>query len=115
MENTYNFEIFDYRKYIIGEKIGEGSYGIVYKVVNLSSEDKDLYALKILKSGYSKKYIKNLIKYSTNNQENADNIYRNYRGRRPILHKYKIVYLDNILLPDGDIASGYATFSVSFI
>ncbi|KAG4085805.1 kinase-like protein [Neocallimastix lanati (nom. inval.)] len=111
MENTYNFEIFDYRKYIIGEKIGEGSYGIVYKVVNLSSEDKDLYALKILKSGYSKKYIKNLIKYSTNNQENADNIYRNYRGRRPILHKYKIVYLDNILLPDGDIASGYATFS----
>jgi len=115
IENKYNFELFDNTQYIIGEKIGEGSYGVVYKVIDLNSTSKELYALKILKPGYSKKYMDNLIRYSTNNTENIDNLYRSYNGRRSILHQYKIIYLENIFLPEGEVATGYATLSVSFL
>jgi len=111
MENKYNFDLFDNSQYVIGEKIGEGSYGVVYKVIDLNTLNKELYALKILKPGYSKKYMDNLIKYSTNVAENDDTLYRGYRGRRSILHKYKIIYLDNVFLPEGEIATGYATLS----
>ncbi|ORX44532.1 kinase-like protein [Piromyces finnis] len=111
IKNTYNFELFNNEQYVIGEKIGEGSYGYVYKVIDLNSTSKELYALKILKPSYSKRFIENLIKYSTNNPENVDDLYRSYRGRRSILHKYKMIYLDNIFLPEGEIITGYATLS----
>ncbi|OUM56132.1 hypothetical protein PIROE2DRAFT_65710 [Piromyces sp. E2] len=97
IENKYNFELFDNTQYIIGEKIGEGSYGCVYKVIDLNSSSKEPFALKILKPGYSKKYMENLIKYSANNPENVEYLYRSYK--------------DNIFLPEGEIATGYATLS----
>ncbi|ORX83581.1 kinase-like protein [Anaeromyces robustus] len=111
IENKYDFELFDNTRYIIGEKLGDGSYGSVYKVIDLSSKTDDLYAIKILKSAYSKKYIENLIKYSANNHDNIESLYRSYRGKRPSLHQYRIVYLDNIVLPDGSVVTGYATIS----
>jgi len=111
IENEYNFELFDNTRYIIGEKIGEGSYGYVYKVIDINSANKDLYALKILKPGYSKKYIEYLIKYSANDPENVENLYRSYRGKRPILHQYRMIFLEKIFLPEGELYTGYASFS----